>query len=234
MSKVIIFGAGKIADQAYFYLTNDSSHEIVAFTVDEEYIIKPELFGVPVIPFEGIENKYPSGDFSMFIAVGYQNLNKFRSSKYFAAKGKGYELISYVSSRASNFGNVEIGDNCFILENTVIQPCSKIGSNVFLWSGNHVGHHATVGDHCYIAGQVVISGNTVIGSSCFIGVNATIGHELTIGAESIIGAGCLITKNVEAKSVYIAEDTPKYRLESPSFLKLTKLSERSRTKGIEV
>src|SRR5207244_7330233 len=106
--------------------------------------------------------------------------------KYGAAKAKGYELISYVSSRASNFGKVEIGDSCFILENTVIQPCSKVGSNVFLWSGNHVGHHASVGDHCYIAGQVVISGSTKIEPYCFIGVNATIGHEITIGESSFI------------------------------------------------
>ena len=59
----------------------------------------------------------------MFVAVGYQDLNKFRARKYEEAKAKGYELISYVSSRASNFGGVEIGDNCFVLEFAAIQPC---------------------------------------------------------------------------------------------------------------
>ena len=52
MSKVVIFGAGKIADEAYFYLTNDSEHEIVAFTVDESHLAKKEMFGAPVVPFE--------------------------------------------------------------------------------------------------------------------------------------------------------------------------------------
>ncbi len=223
MNKIVVFGEGKIADEAYFYLSNDSPHEVVAFTADADFITKKELFGLPIIPFERVEDVYAPDEYRMFVALGYQNLNKLRASKYYEAKDKGYELISYVSSRASNFGNVEIGDNCFILENAVIQPCSKIGNNVFIWSGNHIGHHATVEDHCYISGQVIISGNTTIEPYCFIGVNATIGHEITIGRESLIGAGTLVTKNADPKSVYITQDTPKYRLDSPSFLKMTKL-----------
>jgi sugar O-acyltransferase (sialic acid O-acetyltransferase NeuD family) len=223
MSKVIIFGAGKIADEAYFYLTNDSPHAIVAFTVDRAYLTGSEKLGLPVVPFEEVQDKYPPGDHKMFVAVGYQDLNRFRAQKYAEARAKEYELVSYVSSRASNVGDVEIGDNCFILEFATIQPCSSIGNNVFIWSGNHVGHHASVGDHCYIAGNVVISGNTKIEPYCFIGVSATLGHEITIGQESLIGAGSLITKNVAPQSVYITPDTQKYRLDSSTFLRLTKM-----------
>jgi len=223
VSKIVIFGAGKIADEAYFYLTNDSPHEVVAFTVDGEHLSSPEKLGLPVIAFADVVRKYPPRDFKMFVAVGYQDLNKFRARKYEEAKAKGYELISYVSSRAANFGGVEIGDNCFVLEFVTIQPCSKIGNDVFIWSGNHIGHHATIGDHCYIAGHVVVSGNTAIGPFCFIGVSATLGHEITIGAESFIGAASVITKNVEPKSVYVVQDTPKFRLDSPAFLRLTKM-----------
>jgi sugar O-acyltransferase (sialic acid O-acetyltransferase NeuD family) len=223
MSKVIIFGAGKIADEAYFYFTNDSPHEILAFTADSEYVTAQEKLGLPVIPFEEIQDKYPPGDHKMFVAVGYQDLNRFRAQKYAEAKAKGYELVSYISSRAANLGNVEVGDNCFVLEFATIQPCSRVGNDVFIWSGNHIGHHARIGDHCYIAGNAVISGNTVVGNNCFIGVTATIGHEVTIGAESFIGAGCLITKNAEPKSVYVSPDTPKFRLDSSAFLRLTKM-----------
>jgi sugar O-acyltransferase (sialic acid O-acetyltransferase NeuD family) len=223
MSKIVIFGAGKIADEAYYYLSNDSPHEIVAFTVDAPHIPAPEKLGLPVVPFEEVQKLYPPDQFKMFVAVGYQDLNKLRAGKYHEAKAKGYELISYVSSKASNVGNVEIGDNCFILENAVIQPCSKMGSNIFLWSGNHVGHHATVMNHCYIAGQVVISGNSVVEPYCFIGVNATIGHEIIIGQGSFIGAGTLVTRNAEPNSVYITSDTPKFRLDAEYFMKFTKM-----------
>ena len=223
MSRLIIYGEGNYAEQAYYYFTNDSKYEIVAFTADKAYISRKDLFGLNVIPFEQIENHYPPDTNKMFIAIGYQNLNKLRASKYEAAKTKGYELASYISSKACNYGGVEFGDNCFILDNAVIQPCSTIGSNVFIWSGNHIGHHSSIGNHCYIAGQAVISGNASVGPYCFIGVNATISHEITIGRECLIGAGALITKNAPDKSVYIAPDTAKYRLDSDSFMKFTKL-----------
>jgi sugar O-acyltransferase (sialic acid O-acetyltransferase NeuD family) len=223
VSKIVIFGAGKIADEAYFYLSNDSPHEVVAFTVDREHLDAGVKLGLPIVAFEDVVAVYPPGDFKMFVAVGYQDLNKFRARKYEEAKAKGYELISYVSSRASNFGEVKVGDNCFVLEFVTIQPCSSVGNDVFLWSGNHVGHHASVGDHCYIAGQVVVSGNTKIEPYCFIGVSVTLGHEITIGKESFIGAGSLITKNVAPGSVYITPDTQKFRLDSTSFLRLTKM-----------
>lgn len=223
MSKVILFGAGKIADVAYFQLTHDSPHEVVAFTVDGAHLTQKEKWGLPLIAFEDIVNSHPPEDFKMLVAVGYQDLNRFRARKYAEARHKGYELISYVSSRASNFSNVPIGDNCLILENAVLQPCTQVGNNVFFWNGNHLGHHARIEDHCYVAGQVVISGTAVIEPYCFLGVNSAIGHEVTVGRESFIGAGSLITKNVPAKSVYIMPDTPRFRLDSDSFLKLTKM-----------
>jgi sugar O-acyltransferase (sialic acid O-acetyltransferase NeuD family) len=223
MSRVVIFGAGTIADDAYHYLTADSPHEVVAFTVDRAYLREVERLSLPVIAFEDVESAYPPNEYQMFVAVGYQELNSLRARKYDESKAKGYSLVSYISTRASNIGHVEVGDNCFILEFAVLQPSAKIGNDVFVWSGNHIGHRSSVGDHCYIAGQAMVAGGTVIEPYCFIGVNATIGHEVTIGTRSFVGAGSLITKNVEPDSAYVAQDTPRYRLDAKSFLRITKM-----------
>ena len=40
MSKVVIIGAGKIAEELYFYLTHDSEHDVVAFAVDKNFIVR--------------------------------------------------------------------------------------------------------------------------------------------------------------------------------------------------
>jgi len=223
MSKVVIFGDGKIADEAYFYLTYDSEYEVVAFTVDAAYRRKDELYGLPVVSFENIQQNYPPDVYAMFVAVGYQQLNRLREGKYFQAKKKGYHLISYVSSRATNMGNVDIGENCFILENCSIQPCSKIGNNVTLWSNNILGHHSEIRDHCYIAGNVTIAGHSVIGAYSFLGVNSLIGHEVQIGENCLIGAGARVTKSADDGSVYIMPDTEKLRLDSKAFIKMTRL-----------
>lgn len=223
MKKILLFGAGKIAEEMYFYFTHDSDYEVAAFTVDKDFITTPELFSLPVLPFEEIEKKFPPSQYPIFVALGYQNLNRIRELKYFEAKNKGYQVISYVSSKASNFGNVPIGENCCILENNSIQPLSRIGNNVTLWCNNHIGHHSSIADNCFLAGHVVLAGNSHIGSNCFIGINTTIGHNLQIGDNNIIGAASLITKNTDKGAVFVSQDTGKFRLDSESFLKLTKL-----------
>jgi len=153
MEKVVIFGTSIMAEVVYYYLAKDSAYEVVAFTADRDFIKEKEFFNLPVVPFEDVESIYPPDRFKMFIAVGYQKINKVRAKKYEEAKEKGYTLISYVSPKAMVWDNVEIGDNCFIFESNVIQPCVKIGNDVIIWSGNHIGHHGSIGDHVYIASR---------------------------------------------------------------------------------
>lgn len=204
--KAIIFGTGSIAELAHYYLTNDSEYEVVAFTADKDYIKEETFFKLPLVPFEEIENKYSINEYEMFIALSYANLNKVRESKFNHAKEKGYKLLSYISSKCTDFSNA-IGDNCFILEDNTIQPFVKIDNNVTLWSGNHIGHHSVIDSHNFIASHVVISGHCHIKEYSFIGVNATIRDGITIEKENIIGAGSLILKNTKEKEVYVAKKT---------------------------
>lgn len=224
MNKVVVFGTEKLAELAHFYLTKDSPYKVVAFTVNDEFIKEKQFIGLPVIPFEEIEKHYPPEKFNMFIAIGYRKLNTLRAEKYFEAKKKGYNLISYISSKAIHWGDTEIGDNCFILENQVIQPFVKIGNNVVLWSGNHFGHNVVIGDHCWLASHIVVSGGVTIEPYCFVGINSAIRDNITIGRESIIGASALILRDVKEKSVYIAQQTEIYRLNSEQFEKMMDIS----------
>jgi sugar O-acyltransferase (sialic acid O-acetyltransferase NeuD family) len=203
MAKLIIFGLGDIAQIANYYFGTDSEHEVVCFTVDRDYMSSEKFEGKPVIAFEEIEKKYPPKDFKMFIAVSYAKMNKMRAEKYRQAKTKGYELVSYISSHCTYLSQYPCGDNCFIFEDNTIQPFVKIGSNVTLWSGNHIGHHSVIEDHNFISSHVVISGHCHIRSFCFIGVNATLGHKVTVAEETLIGAGVVQTKDTVPKGVYV-------------------------------
>jgi sugar O-acyltransferase (sialic acid O-acetyltransferase NeuD family) len=134
-------------------------------------------------------------------------VNKARAGVYERCKDRGYELISYVNSRATRWGALEIGDNCFVLEENVIQPNVRIGDDVILWSGNHVGHDSEIGDHCFIASHAVISGNVRIGPYCFVGVNATVRDGVTVAPECVIGAGAVIMRDTERGGVYSVRGT---------------------------
>ena len=203
MARVVVFGLKDFASLAHFYLENDSEHEVVAFTVDREFLGGAgEFEGKPVVPFEEVEAAYPPAEFRFFAPMSHRGMNRVRESVFLKAKAKGYELISYVSSKATTFPGLVVGENCFILEDNTIQPFARIGDNVVLWSGNHIGHHSTIGDHAFVTSHVVVSGHCTVGDHAFLGVNATIRDGLTIGAGTLVAMGACIIRDTEAWSVY--------------------------------
>lgn len=202
MAKLIVFGAGDVARLAHHYFSTDSEHEVVAFTVDAAFLTGDEFQGLPLVAAEEIVDRYPPASVRMFVALSYARMNRVRAEKYAEVKARGYELVSYVSSRCSYLSQRPPGDNCFILEDNTVQPFVTIGSNVTLWSGNHIGHDSTIGDHCFISSHVVVSGHVDVGRSCFIGVNATLRNSIAIGERTLIGAGAVIMKDTAPGSVY--------------------------------
>ena len=201
--ELIIVGDGEFAEIAYEYFTYDSPYEVVGFSVEKNFLEKTTLFGLPVVPFEDLEDLYDTALYKVFVAVTYTQLNRVRTRLYNEVKKKGFSLVSYVSSHAFVWNNVKIGENCFIFENNVLQYRVKIGNNVVLWSGNHIGHGTQIHDNCFISSHVVVSGECNVGENCFIGVNSTFSDHLNISKDCIIGAGANVIKDTEEGGVYV-------------------------------
>ena len=201
--KVVIFGILDTAELAHYYLTHDSQHEVVAFTVHEKYLDKKEFKGLPVVPYEKLEEFYPPSAFALFAPMTAKNMNRLRESIYLDGKKRGYSFISYISTKASVFDN-EIGENCFVLEDNTIQPFTKIGNNVVLWSGNHIGHHGEIMDHVFFTSHVVMSGHCRIEPYCFFGVNATIRDYSHLAQGTLLAMGAsLVQQKTEEWGIYV-------------------------------
>lgn len=220
MKPLVVFGAAEIAEVAHFYFTHDTDYEVKAFTVDASYVREPSFHRLPVVAFEEIERAFPPTDHAMFIAVSYSKVNALRAAKYADAKRKGYDIATYVSSKATVWPGLKVGDNCFILEDNTIQPFASIGCDVTLWSGNHIGHHARIGDHCFISSHVVISGGVDVGDYSFIGVNATVRDHVRIGKSCVIGAGSLIQQDVPDLGVCVQQPAELSRVPSNRLRKI--------------
>lgn len=226
MSKeIIIFGVGKIADVIQFYMREESGLPVKAFTVDSAYVKTPLFNGLPVVPFEEIEKQYPPDRFSMFIALGYHDLNALREKKIKEAEAKGYEIISYVHPNSGVPRDLIYGKNCFIMNNVCIHPRVTLGDDVFVWSGVMIGHHSKVGNHNWLTSATNISGNVTIGNNCFFAVNSTLGHGVHIGNDVFIGANALVIKSVEDGKVVIKESDKPIKLNSKQFLRFSNFSD---------
>lgn len=195
--KLFIYGVGGLADYAAYVFENDSDYEVVGTCIEKNYLDKNpnDLKNIKV--YEEIENQLHQEDTFLFIAVGN---NVVRERLYKLFKQKGLRMATYISSKASTWANLEIGDNCFIGEGSVIQPFVKIGSNSILF-GARIGHHSLIGDHVLLSGPT-IGGKVKIGNYSFLGLNAVILQNLEIGPKNIIGMGVSIKNSTGEGEVY--------------------------------
>lgn len=219
-SRLVIIGDGEFARIAHEYFTHDSPHRVVGFAVERDFLKSREYLGLPVVPFEEIEQHFGPAEHKAFVAITYTQLNRVRARLYREAKLRGFELASYVSSRAFVWRNATLGENVFVFENAAIQHFAEIGNNVILWTGTYVGHRSIVEDHCYLAPHVVVSGFCRVQKYSFVGVNATIADRVTIARDCFVGAGCVIAKDTKPRTVYHAERAMPAKVSSLRFMKV--------------
>jgi len=204
VSKVVLFGNARFAETNHFYLSHDSPHEVVAFTVGRAYIQQDELRGCPVVPFEQITQRYPPDEYLMAVPLGLSRVNQFRAEKFEQAQAKGYRFVTYVSSRAVTWRGSTLGENCFVYENVVMKPFARFGRDVIVETGSVVGHHTEIQDHCFLGPHSVVLGECTIEPYCIIGANAMVKEEVRVASGCIIGAGALITRDTRPGGVYLA------------------------------
>jgi sugar O-acyltransferase (sialic acid O-acetyltransferase NeuD family) len=220
MSKVVLFGIGRGADVAYRFLSRDTDHEVSGFAVDRKFITKDTLYDLPVVAFEEVERRFPPDEYKMLILLGYQRMNTLRANKYTQAKSKGYTCISYANSNFYRSEELDMGENCFILDNQSISLDVKIGNNVVMWSSNHIGDLSVIGDHVWLASHVTIAAQVIVRSYCFLGIGATVANGVTLAQRTLVGANALIASNTSENSVHVVGETEPVDVDSAAFMRI--------------
>lgn len=200
MADIVIFGAGMSAQVAHAFIEKDSDHRVVGFTVDAAYATSERFERLPLVPWERLEAAFPPAQVQLLGPISYRRLNEFRRDRYLEGKARGYRFASFIHPNCVVYTK-EIGEHCFMLPGTTIEPCVTIGNNVILWGGSYIGHHCVLGDHCFISGQVGMGAGSRIGERCFLGIKVGMHPGLTIGDGSFLSAGAFIAKNIPPGSI---------------------------------
>jgi sugar O-acyltransferase (sialic acid O-acetyltransferase NeuD family) len=208
MSKpLLMFGVGPMVEQMHYYFTQHAGRQVDAFTVDAAFLTTSHFSGLPVLPFEEAQRRFPPSTHELFVAVGYSDFNRTRKRIFLQAQALGYTLPSFVHESAVVANNVVIGANCQVRELAVVQPFAHVGDNVSIGPRTLVSHHVHIESHVWLGPGVSVSGGSVIGERCFLGAHATVRDKVTVGAGCIVGAGALIMGDCPTGGVYAATPT---------------------------
>jgi sugar O-acyltransferase (sialic acid O-acetyltransferase NeuD family) len=212
---VAIFGTASYSDLAWYCLRHDSDRALACFTVDSKYLKTDSHHGLPVVAFESLEKTHPPGSTNLIIPIGYHRQNSVRRDRYLDAKKRGYELISYVSGRASTWPDLVLGENCLIYEHAIVQPFVRIGHDTIVRSGAHLSYRCELGAHVYIGAAVALAGNVQVGDQCTVGVGAVIKDGVKLAECTMVAPGAVLLENTERGGLYVGNPARKVSLDAP-------------------
>lgn len=123
----------------------------------------------------------------------------------------------FIAPNASVMGNVSIKEGSSIWYGAIVRAdVEKIDIGAYTNIQDGAVLHGDVGKVTILEDYVTIGHRAVIHSAhikkgCLIGIGAIVLDGVTVGEGSIIGAGCVVTKNVEARSLMVGIPARKIR-----------------------
>lgn len=98
---------------------------------------------------------------------------------------------------------LQVGKRCKIREGATLNTgteggggVTRIGDDVLMMTGSHVGHDAILGDRVVLANQAAIAGHCQIGDDVIVGGLSGVHQWVRVGRGAIIGAVTMVTNDV--------------------------------------
>ncbi|MCY4325564.1 MAG: NeuD/PglB/VioB family sugar acetyltransferase [Betaproteobacteria bacterium] len=197
--KLVLVGVSGTANVILHDLRNPAT-EVAGFAVERKYLTEQERFGLPVVPLEEIEQRFPPDEHEALVTISCSRLNRNRARIFEAIKTKGYKCANHVSPDAILGPQVQLGENIIIMPGAQVQYGCQIGDDTIIWSGVTVLHETVVGSHVVINANTIIAGECKIGDYCIFGVGSSAVDGLEIGQDCTVGAGSVVVKNLAANT----------------------------------
>ncbi len=202
MENLVIVGLSKTASHVYSFVKDYNLFNVIGFAVNEQYRNTQEFMGLKVYSLEKLKDELGHKDFSVFVAMLWNHLNRDRKTVYEYCKSKNYKMANLISPLASIRSEIK-GDNCWIHDYVVIQQNSHIESDVAIMAGSLIGANTKVGAHCFFGAHSLLGGGSTVGEQSFIGLSSTVFDDTMIGKKCIVGACTAVKRNMPDFSKYV-------------------------------
>lgn len=193
MKNLVIFGDTAFAERLFKYISFEGKDKVVAFTQERDFISQNELQGLPILPFEELDDL--NLEFEILLGIGYTKMNQLKKKVYELCKSRGYKIATYISTKSIVYAN-EIQEGCFIAPGVVIGPDCKLGKGNYLGSSVVLSHDNEIGNFNFLSTNVVFGGFSKVEDNCFFGLHSTIKDGISIASDNLFGSAANVLNSV--------------------------------------
>lgn len=201
MKKIIIAGTSQFSSVMHKLVNVENEDEVIAFTINREYIQSDTFEGKPVVAFEELSETFDMTRYDIMLTFGYTLLNAIREKFYKECKDKGYNIYTFISKNSCVYTD-SIGEGTLVLPSVYIGPFNEIGKCNIIWNGTNISHHSIIGNFNNIAAGAILAGDVIIGNNCFLGVNTSYKNGVKVASQSFIAASSYVSKNTKENTAY--------------------------------
>jgi sugar O-acyltransferase (sialic acid O-acetyltransferase NeuD family) len=158
----------------------------------------PSLLGTPHLGNDEGVCLYPPEKVRLVNGVGSTGSTALRRAIYERFREKQYNFETVIHPSAIIAPEVHIEDGVQVMAGVVVQPGSRLGTNVIINTGARVDHDCWIDAHAHVAPGATLSGHVRIGSGAHIGAGATIIQGIKVGSAAIVGTGAVVVRDVPA------------------------------------
>ena len=191
----LIFGAGGLAHELYWYL-KDCGIKLDGVAVNKEFFKAGAKFmGLPMYCLEELDVL----EHTYYRAFGETHCKSFDVLNL----GGAIHPTAYVA------GEITMGQGCIVCPHAIVIGKVRLGRNVFVNTNAGVYNNVDVGDNTYIAPNVVLAESVKVGKNCFLGVGAKVRPFQKIGDNAYIGIGSIVVKDVPDGEIWVGNPAKK-------------------------
>lgn len=203
--KLIIIGNTEHALTMLQYIHNVNYGDVVAFSVNEQYIREPKIKGIPVLPLEKLDQYYQPDQVNLILGIGYTKMGDVKEKLFRLLTDRGYQFVNFIHPTAIIAEDVELGTGNNILEGVILEAGVKLSDGNLLFGGTMIAHDTIVGSFNSFSVKVVVAGCSQVKNHCFVGANATVRDHVILEDYVLVGAAAYADRNLKEYSVLAAQ-----------------------------
>lgn len=192
MTRLIIIGAGDLAQEIYSWL-----HEASNITWSSVGFLDGSPQNCKLLLGEGIVgtiDTYIPKPTDIF-ACGISD-TKLKSKVYNTYKKRNAIFVNIIHKTSIIAKDSSLGKGLILFPYTYVSKQAKISNFVCLNSFTSIGHDAVIGPYSTLSSHCDVTGHVILQTGVFMGTHASIIPQKKIGNFSILGAGAVVMRNV--------------------------------------